>query len=284
MRLQIIVASFGLAVAAAAHGANSGTPAVGDYVSFQDCPIARDTGPETDLCFFTEHDGVRYGLIEAQDFGRPQLKHRLLVEGQVVDGPLVCGGIPLQGRFSVLTELDDSCNRIVPFDGNVVGVASGVFNRGSPEQRAAAMAMMERSVSEPAVSLLPAIPESPALAEPRPPFETRNFTLYYPYNSDRGSGPDMMEIVRLVHYARAARATVTLTPFRGSSLLDDGTRLAEKPDIAQQRGEKLKGIMAGLGLDEKSIIIGPPQLLIEGDGHEDWKNRRIEVELVPRRR
>ena len=59
---------------------------VGAAVSFVTCPIARDTGPDTDLCFVAEYEGALYALTNPADFGAPQLKHRVLVEGRIKMG------------------------------------------------------------------------------------------------------------------------------------------------------------------------------------------------------
>jgi len=61
----------------------------------------RDTS--TVPCFLAEDDGELYYLGIQQDitsdFHPPQLKHDVLVEGTVVSGPRVCGGIPLSAGF-----------------------------------------------------------------------------------------------------------------------------------------------------------------------------------------
>jgi len=91
-------------------------PPAGKYVSFLACPIARDTGPVTDVCFLAEHNGERYALVNPPDWGVPQLKHRVLVEGRVAAGSF-CGAITIEGRASVLPDIDNSCNTVLPFDG-----------------------------------------------------------------------------------------------------------------------------------------------------------------------
>ncbi len=106
----------------------------GTPVSFVACPIARDTGPDTDLCFIAEHDGNRYALVNPPDWGVPQLRHRVLVEGRVTQGSF-CGATVIEGRASVLPDIDDSCNVLLPFDGVIKGIAGGVFNSGSPSGR-----------------------------------------------------------------------------------------------------------------------------------------------------
>jgi hypothetical protein len=281
MRASVLVTGLAAAVFAAA-ASGEAAPVPGAHVSFQACPIAQDTGPRTDLCFFTEYQGVRYGLSNPTDWGLAQLRHRVLVEGRVIEGAPVCGGVPLAGRYSVLAELDDSCNKVIPVDGRVPGVATGIFDRGTPEQRAAAVALAKRAIEDPAVSLLPAIPEPPPPSISLPPFGPRQFIVYYPFDSDRGSGPDMNEIWQLVRYAVAADARVILTSYQGSSLLGDGSRMVERPGMARQRAGKLRDIMTGLGLPAGAVELICQDQAIEGDGVDDWQNRRIEVSVVPR--
>src|SRR5580658_2167236 len=117
-------------------------------LSFIACSIARDTGPDTDLCFIAEQDGNRYALVNPPDWGVPQLKHRVLVEGRVVSGSF-CGATPIEGRASVLPDIDNSCNTVLPFDGVIKGTAGGVFNSGSPQQRAYAQDLARRAALDP---------------------------------------------------------------------------------------------------------------------------------------
>ena len=69
----------------------------GQERSFIACPIVRDT--KTVPCFLAEYEGEIYYLGIQQDitaaFHPPQLKHEVLVEGHVSEGPRICGGIPL---------------------------------------------------------------------------------------------------------------------------------------------------------------------------------------------
>ena len=76
----------------------------------------RDT--KTVPCFLAENDGELYYLGIQQDitsdFHPPQLKHEVLVEGTVVPGARVCGGIPLKPvSISVVKEVNLACNTLV---------------------------------------------------------------------------------------------------------------------------------------------------------------------------
>ncbi len=266
---------FGLASIAAA------APPAGDVVSFLACPIARDTGPDTDLCFFAEHDGTRYGLSGPPDWGSPQLRHRVLVEGRVVRGGSVCGGLAIEGRVSVIAELDASCDQVEPFDGSVKGVAGGVFNAGTPEQRAAARDLARRAEIDPRLSVEPVFPDGPAETPPAPPFSRQHLEILYPFDSDRGSGPDMQTLMRLVRYAQAAKARVEVGAYRGASKLADGTVLTERAGMARDRAEKLAGILQGLGVARDRIGVSWVETARPADGDRSWRARRAIVDIIP---
>jgi hypothetical protein len=91
--------------------------ALGQQRNFVSCPIVRDT--KTVPCFLAEYEGEIYYLGIQQDITRefhpPQLKHEVLVEGRIADGPRVCGGIPLQPvAISVLKEVNLACSTLLP--------------------------------------------------------------------------------------------------------------------------------------------------------------------------
>ena len=263
-------------------GVAAAAPAVGAAVSFVACPVARDTGPNTDLCFSTEYDGVVYALSSPPDWGAPQLKHRVLVEGVVRDGPNACGGLPLDGRVSVLPDIDSACDRILPFDGVIVGVPGGVFNSGPAEQRASMVDLARRAQGdEPALSILPVAADPPPPAAFSPPFAARRFTLYYPFDSDRATGPDMIEVVNLVRYAVASKAQVRIVSRQGVSKLSNGALLAEPDGTARKRADKLAEIMVGLGMAASAVTAEAMPTTAAPDGVEDWRERRTEVFVVP---
>lgn len=256
-------------------------PAVGSAVSFVACPVARDTGPDTDLCFLAEHDRVSYALTNPADFGAPQLRHRVLVEGRVAEGPPVCGATPVDGRVSVLAEIDASCDQVLPFDGSVVGVAGGVFNSGPPEQRARMRDLAKRAEANPALSVQPLMPDPPPAA-PAASFAPQRLTIFYPFDSDRGSGPDMLAVSKLAAEAAHAGARVALLSRQGASRLSDGETLRESPGMARRRAEKLAGILTGLGVPPAAVTTEVVELAAAPDGVDDWRDRRIELTATPR--
>ena len=67
MNRQCMLATFVLCAARTAGGGES-PPADGTHIVFRACPVAQDTGPDTDLCFFAMHRGIRYGLRNPPDW------------------------------------------------------------------------------------------------------------------------------------------------------------------------------------------------------------------------
>lgn len=257
-------------------------PAVGTPVSFVACPIARDVGPTFDMCFFTEHAGVRYGLANPTDWGVPQLRHRVLVEGKVREGPPVCGGVPIDGRASVLPEIDETCTTIAPNDGSVKGVAGGVFNSGTPEQRAYAQDLARRAEADPRASVIPAVQNPPAPPPPQPPFTEQRLVVTYPFDSDRGPALDMVALLRLAEYARVSNASsISIVGYSASSRLADGAVLRESDALARARAEKIATILAGVGVPKKALKVRWEAQQIAGAGVDDWKNRKVEILLTP---
>jgi hypothetical protein len=250
-------------------------------LSFTSCPIARDMGPDGELCFFVEHEGVAIGVV-SRGFGSPQLLHQLLVEGRIVDGPPVCGGLPMEGRISVLPELDGNCNTIIPHDGKSKGRISGVFFTGGPEQRALAEDLTRRAQIDHRVTAEPAVYVPPPPPPPQPPFSTQTLVIHYPFGTDRGPGNEIGQLVRLAEYAIASRArSVTIVGQAASSRLSSGERLAESESLARTRAEKAAAILTGLGVPQDTVKVSWKPGLVEGTGDDDWRNRRIEVVLQP---
>lgn len=102
--------------------------------NFVACPIVRDT--KTVPCFLAEYEGELYYLGIQQDitaeFHPPQLKHEVLVEGRISEGPRICGGIPLKPlSISVIKEVNPACNTLLPaepgIDAPPAARGAGVF-------------------------------------------------------------------------------------------------------------------------------------------------------------
>jgi hypothetical protein len=140
----------------------------GPRISFVACPVLRDSQP-TPL-WLARYDGELYFLRAQQNFSgdvhHPQLKHKVLVEGVISKEPRIGGGIVLTPlNISVMREIDDTCNEILPSEGYTVTFAKrppGPGNSGkNRESRNIARAQMRARLD--AVTYTP----DPAKAEQR---------------------------------------------------------------------------------------------------------------------
>ena len=250
-----------------------------ESLSFVSCPIARDIGEDVDLCFYTVYEGQRYSVSIPPDWSRPQLNHQVLVEGFVSNEQRACGASLIVGRISVLPEIAPQCNQIDVDDGKVEGRAYNLFTVGPQALKDKANKMKRDMVNDPTISLKAVMIEPPHRTIPEAPFENQHLTIYFPFESDRASGPDMMKLVNMVDYAKTSKGQFVIEAYQGISLLSNGESVAEKNGMAMQRANKLKRILAGLGVALEQIAIRKSAKPVQGNGIEDWKNRRIELTL-----
>jgi outer membrane protein OmpA-like peptidoglycan-associated protein len=231
-------------------------PVQAQQLNFVACPIVRDT--KTVPCFLAEHDGETYFLGVQQDitadFHPPQLKHEVLVEGQVAPGPRICGGIPLQPvAVSVLKEIKLSCNTLLP--------------------------------AEPGIEAPPA-PRGAGPASKRPEIATatkdslsgqQEFTIPYSFDSAFLEYAGNRVLSEAAAYALRIKAKrVKVTGYRASTLLSNGTRLVEKDGLAETRAQDIGSLLRGLG------VAG---VTIEGDKKSEpadgQTQRRVTIDVTP---
>jgi outer membrane protein OmpA-like peptidoglycan-associated protein len=229
--------------------------------SFVACPIVRDT--KTVPCFLAEYEGELYYLGIQQDitaeFHPPQLKHEVLVEGRVAEGPRVCGGIPLKPLvISVMKEVNLACNTLLPAE---PGIEAPPAERGAgPSSRRPAAAGRGA----------PAEPLSGA----------HEFTVPYAFDDDYLEfGP-----TRLVNdaaaYAKRINATsVKVAGYRATTLLSNGNRMVEKPGLAEQRAQNVATVLRGLGI--ANVTVGWKSDAEPGDGNNDPAKRRVSITVTP---
>ena len=242
-----------------------------EHRNFVACPVAQDTGARSDVCFFVRHEGVRYGVSSPPDWGNPQLGHKLLVEGIVSDEGKECGGVRIQGRASVMSELSPECDEIAPATPEIMALELGRRPDITEAQRAMILA-------DPAASLQ--IVRLPALPVPEVALG-RTETIYFPFERDRASGPDAMRMLELARLAKATPgAAVSVRAYRGATLLDTGEILTEREDMARQRGEKVVGILTGLGAAASAIELEVFDAAAEPDGSADWQSRKVELRVT----
>jgi len=250
-----------------------------EYINFVTCPIVRDVGPSVDACFFSLYQGETYHLnpVGVIDWGKPQLKHRLLVEGEVTNDAEFCGGKQFHGRITVLPELDLSCNKYMPFQESIVGKPRSDKRADNPAYGDMFAAMRaDPSVSIQAVPL--GVPMEAAIKE-MSSSDDRAFTIYFPYNRDRIDGVTAGKLLAFIDPERVAFDRVEIHSYQAQTLLDSGERLSEKEGMALQRAEKLARILSGLGISKEKLDVFTYDENITGKGRHDWKNRHIKLVL-----
>lgn len=240
-------------------------PPPGTRLNFVSCPIVRDT--PTVPCWVSDYQGERYYLTIQSDVSAevqpPMLGHQVLVEGVVADAPEICGGTVLNPvRLSVMPERDANCNQMLPVDERY----TIDFNPRPPGPSGGRLAF------DP--------PPGAARSAAPPPSGPQRIDLYFDF--DRGVSfrhpGDLVSVIQLA--GQIGATTLKVTGTRGAHLLSDGTLLRESADIAMRRAEEVAGLLKGAGL-ELEIEIASLDSLEEADGIEDWRSRRVTVDMSP---
>ena len=232
--------------------------------NFVACPSVRDT--KTVPCFLAEYQGETYFLGIQQDitaeFYPPQLLHEVLVEGTIVAGPRICGGIPLKPlHVSVLPELNRACNTILPAEPGIDAPAAkrpaGPSTRQAPVSTAAAPPK-----------------------KPEPPFVEREFIIQFDLDSDFLFARNTRQLTDIAEYARVSKAReIEVSGYRGATLLSNGNLLIEKANVSRLRAERVAEVLKGLGTPASAV-----RWISEAaaaNGTTDYENRRVVVRIVP---
>lgn len=233
--------------------------ALGQQRNFVSCPIVRDT--KTVPCFLAEYEGEVYYLGIQQDitseFHPPQLKHEVLVEGRVVPGPRVCGGIPLQPvSISVLKEVNLSCNTLLPAETGIEAPAAA---------RGAGPSSLHRA----------------EVVSTREPLTGRQeFIVLYAFNDDYLEYAANRIVTEAAAYARRINASnVKVSGYRATTLLSNGDRLVEKAGLAERRAQNISTLLRGLSVAGVTVEWkNDPE---PGDGQADPSHRRVTVLVSP---
>jgi hypothetical protein len=241
-------------------------PPPGTRISFMSCPIVRDT--RSVPCWLSDYQGERYYLTIQSDVSAtvqpPMLGHQVLVEGVVSDAARICGGIVLEPvRLSVMPERDANCNALLPADERY----TVDFNPRPPGPSGGRLAF------DPAPGT--------ARGAPRPaPSGPQRIDVHFDF--DRGVSfrhpADLVAVLQAARQTGAKRLTVT--GWRGAHRLSDGTLLRESAATGRRRAEEVAGLLKGAGLDLPTEI-ATADGVAEADGIEDWRSRRVTVEMTP---
>ena len=227
--------------------------------SFVACPIVRDT--KTVPCFLAEYEGETYFLGIQQDitadFHPPQLKHEVLVEGRVAEGPRVCGGIPLNPiSISVIKEVNLACNTLLPAE---TGIEAPPAERGAgPSSRPLATGSRAKET----------------LSGPH------EFTVLYSFDDDYlefGGGRTVNEAAS---YAKRINASsVKIQGYRATTVLSNGNRMVEKAGLAEKRAQEIGTLLRGLGVS--GVSVSWKEEAEPGDGATDPSHRRVSILVTP---
>jgi hypothetical protein len=232
-------------------------------VNFVACPMVRNTYVP---CWMAQNDGELYYLGPQGDLGAPfrapQLRHRALVEGIVSDEPRICGGIVLKSvNVSVLPEIDDSCNTILPAEGYP----------DPPHHRTPGPSNSEREERQ-----------RPAREEPTAPFTTKTFDV--PFEFDVGQrlySRDSPLVTAAARYAAASKARkVEVVGYRGGALLSNGERLIERKEVGTWRADMVKDMLIHAGVQPAVIQVRAIDAEA-ADGIDDYLLRRATITVTP---
>jgi outer membrane protein OmpA-like peptidoglycan-associated protein len=233
--------------------------ALGQQRNFVSCPIVRDT--KTVPCFLAEYEGETYYLGIQQDitsdFHPPQLKHEVLVEGRIAEGPRVCGGIPLQPvSISVLKEVNLACNTLLPAE---PGMEAPAALRGPG----------------------PSSHRSEGVSTTRQPLTGRQeFTVLYAFNDDYLEFAANQVVTQAAAYAkRIGASNVKVSGYRATSILSNGDHLVEKAGLAEKRAQNIRTLLRGLGVS--SVVVEWSNEAEPGDGRTDPSRRRVTIVVTP---
>jgi outer membrane protein OmpA-like peptidoglycan-associated protein len=192
------------------------------------------------------------------EFHPPQLKHEVLVEGHVAEGPRVCGGIPLKPlSISVIKEVNLACNTLLPAE---PGIDAPPAPRGAgPSPR----------------------PLDIGNAPQRQPLSgAQEFTALYAFNDDYLDFAGQQVVTRAIDYANQIGASrVRVAGYRAATLLSNGERLTEKDGLAEKRAQDIATVLRGSGVSAVSVgWKAEPEL---ADGQTDPSRRRVTIVVTP---
>jgi len=185
------------------------------------------------------------------------LKHEVLVEGRVAEGPRVCGGIPLQPvSISVLKEVNLACDTLLPSEPGL---------EAPPASRPAG----------------PSSHRSEAVSGQSKPLTGRQeFTALYSFNDDYLEYRANLAVTEAAAYAKRINASsVKVSGYRATTLLSNGNRLIEKAGLAEKRAQNIATLLRGLGIS--NVMVEWKAEPEPADGQTDPSHRRVTIVVTP---
>jgi hypothetical protein len=227
--------------------------------NFVACPMVRDTS--TVPCWLAEYEGETYFLTIQTDVSAPVnppwLGHKVLVEGTISDEPRICGGIVLKPvALSVIKELDGACNTMLP--------AEERYNLPFEPPRPPGPSKGRLAFGDPVM-------------KPKLEPAANTFELHYEFDSlvmFRHAQP----LQRIFEHAKQSGATnITITGFRGATLLSNGQLMQENEDIGRRRAEQVADLLRGAGLVDPRYRLKWQDQTKRADGVDDATTRQVRV-------
>lgn len=228
-------------------------PAQARQVAFVGCPVVRDMAEPDRPCWLAEHGGQLYfiGLqtdtIPPITFYPPQLKHKVLVEGELAeDGSTACGGLAFKKvSVSPLPELAPECDTILPQAGIVPPPA---IKPSPPFSSGQKLAIPVEGSPNHSYGMLQFPP-------PKPPFKPKTYRLNFAFEDDFFHLMEGFVLAQAVAYFNGIEtANVVVDAHRDRVLLDDGTVMEEGPQIARRRAERTVSVLTEWGVPRDRIV------------------------------
>jgi len=223
-------------------------------IAFIGCPVLRDIEAPEPPCWLASDGknlyflGLPASTIPPVPFYSPQLKHRVLVEGELAgNGEQACGGIRLSNvKVSVFPEIDPACQTILP---------QGDFHppkppRDEPPWRKGMLAATG-PLPERFGQVMPGRP-APTLA----PFASKTFRIDYAFNEDFLYVEDGMILAEVAWYFEDLKtAKIKIVSHRDRTSLSDGQTIVEDENVPLRRAERLKSVLIEWGIPESNLSI-----------------------------
>lgn len=165
-------------------------------------------------------------------------------------------------NISVMPERDTGCNKILPADERY----TIDFNPRPPGPSQGRLAF----------------DPNPAQPTPKevPPQGPQSLDVYFDFDK-AVSFRHPANLVKILEVAKTIGATrAHITGVRGAHLLSDGTLLRESATIGQRRAKEIDSLLQGAGMTAKTSLDWT-DAKSEADGENDWKSRRVTVQLFP---
>lgn len=252
----------------------------GKRITFVACPYVRDSAL-TPL-WFADYEGETYFLRAQQNFTaavhHPDLMHKVLVEGVVSNEARVAGGVVLTPlRISVLPEIDETCNKVLPADGSRIPFAKRPPGPGSDGTT------REQSGAGPTHGPAPITALEPEY-KPEPVAEriVKTFTMEFDFDHDRVDFDQYPAIMAAMKYARdTSAARIEVVGYRSAVKLSNKKTIVEYAGLERRRTENVVRLMDQFPVSKEIVAVRWETKPTSTNGVTDFANRRVTITVTP---